>query len=189
MLRPITGDDVDRVAQFLSTHLNPRVPPAAWGRAMTTDWHGIAPNHGYLLEEAGSLVGAYVAYYTRRQLGGVERDVCNLGAWCVLDSHRFHSVRLLKALLADSRFDFLDLSPSGNVVGLNKRLGFTSLDTSTSLIPTFRGRVGPHSRQFTFTFPTQSSNYVSPHQLAIIKDDATMPCCQHCFVCCGTGTL
>jgi hypothetical protein len=134
-LRPITDDDVGRVGQFLTAHLNQRVPPTAWARAMETDWHGVAPNHGYLLEEAGSVVGAYVAYYTRRQIGGAERNVCNLGAWCVVDSHRFHSLRLLKALLAQPGFDYFDLSPSGNVIGLNKRLGFTSLDTSTALIP------------------------------------------------------
>ena len=29
-LRAITGDDVGRVGQFLTAHLNPRVLPAAW---------------------------------------------------------------------------------------------------------------------------------------------------------------
>ena len=55
--------------------------------------------------------------------GRVER-FCNLGAWCVLPEHRFHALRLLKALLAQDGYHFTDLSPSGNVVGLNERLGF-----------------------------------------------------------------
>ena len=55
--------------------------------------------------------------------------------WCVLPDFRFHSVRLLKALLAQDGYHFTDLSPSGNVVPLNARLKFRSLDTSTALVP------------------------------------------------------
>ena len=32
-------------------------------------------------------------------------------------------------------YHFTDLSPSGNVVALNRRLGFTQLDTATALVP------------------------------------------------------
>ena len=173
-LRAITGDDVGRVGQFLTAHLNPRVPPAAWVRAMTTDLHGVAPNHGYLLEEAGSVVGAYVAYYTQRVIGDVEHAVCNLGAWCVLDTHRFHSVRLLKALLAQRGFDYLDLSPSGNVVGLNKRLGFKSLDTSTALIPNIPWPSWP-GRTSISSDPSVIEATLTDEDLAIYRDHATRP--------------
>ena len=53
----------------------------------------------------------------------------------MLPDFRFHSVRLLMALLAQDGYHFTDLSPSGNVVSLNARLGFRSLDTSTALVP------------------------------------------------------
>src|SRR4029450_5367196 len=87
-IRPITDDDVERVGRVLCEDFTARVPTPSWAAAMTADWHEIAPNHGCLLEDDGVVVGAYVAYYTRRNLGGVERDVCNLGAWCVLDRKR-----------------------------------------------------------------------------------------------------
>ncbi len=148
---------------------------------MTTDWHGIAPNHGYLLEDAGEVVGAYVAYYTRRHLGGVERDVCNLGAWCVLDTHRFHSVRLLKALLADARFDYIDLSPSGNVVGLNKRLGFDSLDTSTVIVPNLPWPSWPR-RTWISSDPRVIEATLTPEELAIYHDHRDAAAAHHLVV-------
>jgi hypothetical protein len=55
------------------------------------------------------------------------------------------SLKLLKALLAQAGYHFTDLSPSGNVVPINKRLKFRTLDTATVLVPnlpwpTRRGR-------------------------------------------------
>ena len=148
---------------------------------MTTDLHGVAPNHGYLLEEAGSVVGAYVAYYTQRVIGDVEHAVCNLGAWCVLDTHRFHSVRLLKALLAQPGFDYLDLSPSGNVVGLNKRLGFKSLDTSTALIPNIPWPSWP-GRTSISSDPSVIEATLTDEDLAIYRDHAHAAAAKHLVV-------
>ena len=67
-------------------------------------------------------------------LGFHLRRVCNLGAWCVLEEHRFRGIRLLRALLAQPGYVFTDLSPSGNVIALNTRLGFSTLDTATAVI-------------------------------------------------------
>ena len=54
---------------------------------------------------------------------------CNLGAWCVLEPHRAHGVRLLRALLRQRGYHFTDLSPSGNVVALNRRLELPATST------------------------------------------------------------
>ena len=62
-----------------------------------------------------AVVGAYLAFYSERTIDGRAERFCNLGAWCVLPEHRFHSLRLLKALLAQDGYHFTDLSPSGNV--------------------------------------------------------------------------
>lgn len=134
-LRPITEADVDDVAAFLHRHLNQRVAAAAWAAAVRTPWPVDAPNHGFQLRDDGAVVGAYLAFYSTRTVAGRAERFCNLGAWCVLESHRFHSVRLLKALLAQDGFHFTDLSPSGGVIALNQRLGFTNLDTTSVLVP------------------------------------------------------
>src|SRR6201991_1003563 len=135
-LAPITSGDVRAVAEFLHAKLNGRVPVAAWARAMDVPWKVDAPDHGVmLLDDSGTVVGALLAYYCEREIAGRAERFCNLGAWCVLPEQRFHSLKLLKALLAQPWYHFTDLSPSGNVVPINKRLGFTSLDTATALIP------------------------------------------------------
>jgi len=81
------------------------------------------------------IVGVHLAFYSERVIEGVTELFCNLAAFCVLEEYRGHSFRLVRALLAQPKYHFTDLSPSGNVIELNKRLGFTSLDTTTILVP------------------------------------------------------
>lgn len=132
---PITDQDVAGVADFLHANLNARVLPSAWARAMSVPWKVEVPNHGFMLRDGQQVVGAYLAFYSERVIAGQVERFCNLGAWCVLPGCRFHSVRLLNALLAQDGYHFTDLSPSGNVPALDARLGFRSLDTSTALVP------------------------------------------------------
>ena len=130
----ITDADIDAVADFLHRNLGDRVSAAAWVRAIRVPWRVDAPHHGYLLRDADDVVvGVHLAFYSRRDIRGQHLDICNLGAWCVLEEYRFSGLRLLKALLAQEGFHFTDLSPSGNVVPLNERLGFSRLDTTTAL--------------------------------------------------------
>ena len=134
-LSPITDLDVAAVADFLHANLNSRVPMSMWARALSVPWKAEAPNHGFMLQDGERVVGAYLAFYAERVIAGKVERFCNLGAWCVLPDFRFHSLRLLKALLAQDGYHFTDLSPSGNVVPLNARFDFRSLDTSTALVP------------------------------------------------------
>lgn len=134
-LTPIMDPDMAVVADFMHANLNTRVPVSAWMRAMSVPWKVHAPNHGYMLREDQRVVGAYLTFYSERVIAGQVERFCNLGAWCVLPDFRFHSVRLLKALLTQDSYHFTDLSPSGSVVPLNIRFQFRSLDTSTALVP------------------------------------------------------
>jgi hypothetical protein len=134
-LREIRADDAQRVGHFLHEHLNPRVSAQEWANAMIPPWQVDAPNHGFLLEDDGGIVGVYLAFYSDRWLDENLERFCNLAAWCVLDDYRGHSLRLVRALLAQKGFHFTDLSPSGNVVPLNERLRFARLDTATAVVP------------------------------------------------------
>jgi hypothetical protein len=84
-----------------------------------------------MLTVAGGIVGAYLAFYSERLIEGAREKFCNLAAFCVLEEYRANGLRLVRALLAQRRYHFTDLSPSGSVIKLNERLGFASLDTST----------------------------------------------------------
>lgn len=121
---------------FLHTNLNDQVPVDSWLRAVDQGWDSDRPNSGFMLVEGDELAGVYLAIYSKRIINGRVERICNLGAWCVRPDRRFHSVKLLKALLAQDGFHFVDLSPSGNVIPLNERLGFRFLDTTTALVPT-----------------------------------------------------
>lgn len=132
---PITAADLPAVGEFLTAHLNPRVRPYAWVRALQVPWRTEQPNHGFLLRREDRVVGAYLAYYSQREVAGETQGFCNLGAWCVIDDARAAGMLLLTRLLRQKGWHFTDFSPSGNVVPVNRRLRFVDLDTTTSLVP------------------------------------------------------
>lgn len=133
-LRPILQRDLDRVAVFLHEEMNRRVRPSAWKGLLQPPWPSVAPNRGFHLVLGDRIVGVYAAVYSQREINGVVVDLCNLAAFCVLEEHRAHSFRLMRAILGQKGYEFTDLSPSGNVVALNERLGFVQLDSSTTLV-------------------------------------------------------
>jgi len=135
VVRAIGHDDIGVVAEFLHANQSSRVGVEQWKRAMTPPWDESQPNHGFLLEDQGAVVGAYLALYATRSIDGQPEAFCNLAAWCVLPAYRHQGLRLLRALLAQPGYHFTDLSPSGNVVELNRRLRFEALDTATALVP------------------------------------------------------
>lgn len=134
-LLPITDADLSAVGLFLHENLNRRVSAADWISALRVPWAVTAPNHGFLLRSDGEVVGAYLAYYSERLIGDQVVQVCNLGAWCVVESHRAQGLRLLMSLLRQKGYHFTDFSPSGNVVPLNRKLSYTDLDTTTAVVP------------------------------------------------------
>jgi hypothetical protein len=133
-LLPIADRDVPKAALFLHDHMNKRVSPAQWERGLMPSWQAQAPNHGFMLVAGDKIVGVQAAIYSQRTIQGEQYRFCNLAAWCVLEGYRLHSLRLLKAVLAQEGYQFTDLSPSGDVVPLNTRLNFQRLDTATALV-------------------------------------------------------
>ena len=142
--RAITSEDAAPVAEFLHENLNSEVSAANWKQLILPPWDQSGPNHGFqLVTEEGAVVGVYAAVYARRKVSGRTFDLCNLAAFCVLEPFRAHSLKLIRALLKQPGFVFTDLSPSGNVIAMNERLGFERLDTATRLVvnlPRPRGR-------------------------------------------------
>jgi hypothetical protein len=144
-LKPITDADVAVVSAFLHATLNSRIPSSTWSRVISVPWKADAPNHGFMLRDGERVVGAYLAFYSERLIAGRVERFCNLGSWSVLPEYRFHSVRLLTALLAQDGYHFTDLAPSQKVESVNARFKFRYLDTSVALIlhlpwPTMPGR-------------------------------------------------
>ncbi|MET1044809.1 MAG: hypothetical protein ABWX59_11920 [Microbacteriaceae bacterium] len=176
-VRPIMDEDADAVAMFLRDQLNPRVSLAAWGVLLAPPWKVDAPNHGFQLIAGGAVVGAYVAVYAEREIDGERRRFCNLAAFCVLEEYRAHSVRLIRAMLAQRGFEFTDLSPSGNVVALNQRLGFAALDTATRVTLNLPGI--PRRGVTVSGDPTIIERTLTERDASVYRDHRGAPAARH----------
>lgn len=177
-LRPIAGADVRAVGDFLHTHLNARVPAAAWARCTDVPWPVDKPNNGFMLVDDGSIVGVHLAFYSRRTIDGRGELFCNLGAWCVLPDYRFQGLKLLKALLAQKDYTFTDFSPSGNVPALNAKLGFRPIDTTTWLVPNLPWPSTARSGTI-ISKPTAIETTLSGHELELYRDHAAAAAARH----------
>jgi hypothetical protein len=132
-LSPITDADVTAVADFLSAGYDDQIP---WARSkLAGPWKVDAPNHGFMLRDGQRIVGVHLAFYSERLIAGTMERFCDLGTWFVLPEFRFHSLRLIKAVLAQDGYHFKALTPMKKVPAIHARLGFRYLDTSAVLIP------------------------------------------------------
>ena len=170
-LAPITNADVPAVADFFHVHLNDRVPLATWVAAMSAPWRAEAPNRGFMLRDGQRIVGAQLAFYAERTIAGRTERFCNLAALCVLPDFRIYSVRLLMALLAQDGYHFTDLSPTGNVIPLNTRLKFRSLDTSAALIPNLPWPTVPNRTKISAD-PDVIASMLTGAELELYRDHA-----------------
>ncbi len=177
-VRPIQAEDVPQVAQFLNTHLNSRPGVEAWERLMDPPWSFKPPNRGFqLVSDTAGLVGAYIAVYSERVIHGVARQFCNLAAFCVLPDFRPHSFLLVRSVLSQRGFEFTDLSPSGNVIALNERLGFSRLHGTTALLLNFPRF--PRSSIQVSEDPTVIRQRLSSDDLVIFEDHELAPAARH----------
>ncbi len=189
-VRAIGDDDIRPVAAFLHANHNSRVGVLEWARAMDPPWSDDQPNHGFFLEDSGRVVGAYLALYSERLVDGQREAFCNLAAWCVLPAYRHHGLRLLRALLAQKGYHFTDLSPSGNVLELNRRLRFASLDTATALVPNLptprrRDRGGAVRL---LANPVDISERLAGRELAVYEDHVGAAAAHHLVLVRGAET-
>lgn len=177
-LSPITAADLAAVGGFLHFNLNRRMSPQDWAASIRAPWTTDPPNHGFLLRAGDTVVGAYVAYYSERMVDGRPERFCNLGPWCVLPAHRRHSLRLLRALLAQPGYHFTDLSPGSQVMALNRRLGFEALDTTTAVTPHLPWPSWP-GRGRVICDPATIERQLTGRDLEIYRDHARSPAARH----------
>jgi len=187
-VRPIADADIPRVAGFLNANLDVRGGPEAWARAIAPPWSDDQPNHGFLLEDRDHVVGVHLAFYSTRIIEGQPESICNLAAWCVIETHRHHGLRLLRALLGQKGYHFTDFSPSGNVVPLNLRLRFEMLDTATTLVPNVPwpslGRGGVRL----ISDPDEIVRRLDGRDLEIYRDHARAMAARHLVITLGADT-
>lgn len=180
-LAPITLEDVGRVSEFFRAHLNERVPASAWRALLDPPWPSeSAPNRGFQLLEGDTVVGAYAAVYSTRRIATEDVRVCNMAAFCVREEHRAHSLRLLRAILAQKGYIFTDLSPSGNVPAMNERLGFRRVEAATRAVVNLPR---PRGRGVSVTAdPAGISSTLQGVDLEVYRDHHDAPAARHLVV-------
>jgi hypothetical protein len=175
---PITDAEMQRAAEFLHANLGKRVSVDHWSRAADLPWKVDKPNAGFMLLDGDTVVGVQLAFYSERTISGRRERFCNLAAWCVLPAYRFHSLRLLKTALAQEDYHFTDLSPNRDVVGVNTRLKFRFLDTTTSLIPNFPWPSWP-GRNVISSDPALIERTLAGPDLELYRDHAATGAARH----------
>jgi hypothetical protein len=175
---PITPADARRVAEFLQAHLDERVSVDHWARALDTPWAVDRPNAGFMLLDGNAVVGVQLAFYAERTIDGRPERFCNLGAWCVLPAYRFQSLRLLKTVLGQEGYHFTDLSPNSDVAGINSRLSFRFLDTTTALVPNLPWPTLP-GRNLVSSDPALIERTLTGDDLQLYRDHATAGAARH----------
>jgi hypothetical protein len=184
-LSSITDADIVAVADFLHANYNERIP---WARSrLAGPWKAEAPNHGFVLRDGQRIVGAHLAFYSERLVAGRAERFCDLGTWYVLPQFRFHSIRLIKALLAQDGYHFTALTPSPKVASIHTRLGFRSLDTSAVVIPNlpWPGRPG---RTTISADPDAIESTLAGMELELYRDHAQALAAHHIVLIRGTDS-
>jgi hypothetical protein len=175
---PITDAYIGPVAEFLHANLNHRVTAEHWSEAIDVPWEVDRQNAGFMLVDAGQVVGVQLAFYSERLIEGRRERFCNLGAWCVLPAYRLHSLRLLKRALDQKAYHFTDLSPSGSVVDINARLGFRFLDATTMLVPNVPWPGGARGASIS-SDPEVIERTLTGRDRKLYRDHARTPAARH----------
>lgn len=177
-LAPIGAADTDRVAAFLQEQMENEWPLELWRRAISPSWPDAGPNRGFQLLDGERVVGAYVAYYSERQIAGASERVCNLGTWAVHPDHRTEGLRLLRELLRQDGYTFTDLTPNPTVLRINSKLGFEPLGTHAVTVPNLpwlplpgRGRI--------VSDPATLERELSDAELRLYRDHAGAAAVRH----------
>lgn len=126
-IRAATFDDTAAIVSFLTQHLSAH--PERHGRMVGCQWENPPPNIGFVVEDAGQIVGYLGGLYSRRRLAGAERLFCNMTSWTVLPKYRAYSIGLLKAMLAQPNLTITNYSASETVRKILSTFRFQSLDT------------------------------------------------------------
>jgi hypothetical protein len=175
-ISPITDADVPAVADFLRVNWSKRAP---WAHShLAGPWKVDAPNHGFLLRDGQRIVGAHLTFYSERVVAGKAERFCDLGTWYVLPEYRFHSLRLIKAVLEQDGYHFTSLTASDKVASIHSRLGFRPLDTSAVVIPNLPWPTPP-GRTTISTDPDVIESTLAGTELEIYQDHAQALAARH----------
>ncbi len=125
---PVTETDLPEVCRFLARGFQAAAATDAWMAAFRQPWATQQPNHGYMLQDNGRIVGAIGAIYSDQTIRGRHERFCNINNWYVDPAYRQHSILLLSRLLAQKGVHFTNLTPRADLIDLFVALKFRYVD-------------------------------------------------------------
>ena len=178
-IEPVTTETLPEFAAFLHTHLAAARSPQAWVEGLRKRWGMDPPNHGFVLRDAGKIVGGIGAYYAERTINGKPERVCNITSWCVLDAYRKQSMRLAMTLVGQKGYHFTDFSPTKVVGGVLQFLKFRPLDERQAVIFNIPW---PALGSELITAQDKIENALQGDALRIYRDHAAFPWLRHVLI-------
>lgn len=129
--RPGNDRDIDRVAELLSLHMNPKVPPATFRRLMDYRWAGEKPHIGMVAEVGDDIVGFLGNVYSVRRFGGSSHTFGSFTSLYVHKHWRGHNLglRMMQTYEARPDITYTVYDPSQRVHAILEQCGFQDLDT------------------------------------------------------------
>jgi hypothetical protein len=178
-IEPVTAEMLPEFAAFLHANLMAARPPQAWVEGLRKSWGMTAPNHGFVLRDAGKIVGGIGAYYAERIIKGQPERLCNITSWCVLDAYRKQSMRLAMTLVGQKGYHFTDFSPTKVVGGVLQFLKFRPLDERQAVIVNLPW---PAIGSELLTQPQDIERALQGDALSVYRDHAAFPWLHHVLI-------
>lgn len=134
-VRPAGDGDVEPAASFLHRQMNPKIPPERWRRILDDPWRPPGLERGWLVEDAGRIVGFMATIYSDRPTRLGSRRFCDLGAWYLERAYRGTGIgdALLRAGMDRSDTTYVTLTARRATGRRIRALGFRILDEQREL--------------------------------------------------------
>jgi hypothetical protein len=133
-IAPIADSDLEAVGNFLHRYHDATRSAASWAASFHYPWAANKPNNGFMLLDEGAIVGVIGGIYSEQPIHRKIERFCNITSWCVRESHRSHSNRLLMACVAQKGFHFTNFSPAPVVEKTLQFFKFSLLDERYAVI-------------------------------------------------------
>jgi hypothetical protein len=146
LLEPLTDETLSEFGVFLSHHLNPAISPEEFRRGLSVSFGSEKPNSGFVVRDAGEIVGGIGAIYSDQNINGRTERFCNITSWCVLEKFRAQSMRLCMAIVSQPGYSFTDLTPTEVVM---KSLAFLKFAPLSGVRTVFFNHPWPLGRALT----------------------------------------
>lgn len=137
---PATPDQFDAIYPLLLGFANPTMSRDDWRRMLfDLPWPVEEPHRGYVLRDAGEVVGFLGTHFSRREVNGVVCRFACTSSWIVKETHRRASLQLVRPLLALEGYTIVNHAPSETAHAIFARLGLVPFESGQVLIPPLPG--------------------------------------------------